>query len=371
MITGAGPRPSSIVVTGGAGFIGRAFLRLARQRWPDARLVAYDNLSPQAHPASPALAQAELAALGAELVHADICDRNALGDTLNTVAPTVVVHLAAEIGTAQSHDLPDHYVRVNVQGTSRLVECLRAARLPSVTRVILASTRAVYGDGPFVDADGAAAIAQPRDPRALDQGDFAVRALDGRALHARPSGVGAPVNPISIYGSTKLMQEYLLQQGLLGSACAVGIARLQNVYGVGQPATNGYSGVLAQFARNAALGDAIDLFEDGNITRDFICVDDVASALLAMAAADRMPQYPVDIGSGRAVTLATIARLLCDLSPHPAARWHVSGRWRHGDVRSACADISYATQSLGWHPRVSLRAGLSALLAQYGARDAA
>jgi dTDP-L-rhamnose 4-epimerase len=138
------------------------------------------------------------------------------------------------------------------------------------------------------------------------------------------------------------------------------VLRLQNVYGAGQSPTNPYTGILPLFARLAAAGEAIPVYEDGAIVRDFVHVDDVSRALISAATrAGLGPADIVDIGSGTPVTILDIAERLARRygAPPPV----VTGRFRDGDVRYACADRTLAEQVLGWVPRVRLDEGLEEL----------
>jgi len=137
------------------------------------------------------------------------------------------------------------------------------------------------------------------------------------------------------------------------------VVRLQNVYGAGQPPTNPYTGILPFFARLAAQGRAIPLFEDGRIVRDFVHVDDVAAALLAALEAELDPRRVTDVGTGLPVTIAEVAGRIADRYVAPSPQ--VTGAFRDGDVRYACADPSGANEVLGWTPRVGLDEGLASL----------
>ncbi len=145
-----------------------------------------------------------------------------------------------------------------------------------------------------------------------------------------------------------------------GLGCPVSVLRLQNVYGVGQSLDNPYTGVLSIFARQALSGSTINVYEDGNIVRDFVYVDDVAEAICS--AIDRPPTTArtLDIGSGSSTTILDVATLIAGLSgaPDPV----VTGHFRDGDVRAASTVIDAARQDLGYSPTWTLRKGLEALL---------
>ena len=349
---------ASILVTGGAGFIGsRLCAALAAE---GARVTAFDNFHPQAHAGNPG-ARERLDAAGATLVEGDVRDAAALRAALSDAAPDIVYHLAAETGTGQSFDLPVRYTDVNVMGTAHLVEAIRA--LPKApARVILAGSRSVYGEGACVDDLGHPAAAVERADADMAAGDYAPKDAAGRPLTPVATRADTcPVAPASVYASTKLMQEYLLSQAFWGSDTQVGILRLQNVYGPGQSLNNPYTGVLSIFVRQIGEGKTLEIYEDGEIVRDFVHVDDVARAFARMAAAPDMPEGIVDIGSGEAASIREVAARLLRLLGAPEDRLEVTGQFRPGDIRHAVADTDLARDALGWAPAIPLDEGLRQL----------
>jgi len=350
----------SILITGGAGFIGS---RLAAELSREADVTVYDNFHPQAHDGNPEN-RARLAEHGVHVIEGDMRDPAALGAAITSVRPQIVYHLAAETGTGQSFDLPKRYTDVNVMGTAHLIDAVRAVSgqpWGGVGRIVLAGSRSVYGEGACVDAAGAAAAAVARDPVDMQRGDFAPRDRHGRVLTPAATSAACPVAPASVYASSKLMQEYLLAQAFWGTATEVGILRLQNVYGPGQSLNNPYTGVLSIFCRQIQEGKTLDIFEDGEITRDFVAVADAVAAFAAMGRADAMPREVLDIGSGQGATILEVARILLTLLGAPPDRLRITGAFRPGDIRYAVADITRARATLGWHPTVSLNDGLARL----------
>lgn len=293
------------LITGGAGFIGQ---RLAARLSGCQPVVVFDSLHPQVHGELPVHVEFPQ---GVTFVRGDVRDRAALHSVVATYKPRVIYHLAAEAGTGQSFDEVGRYCQVNVLGTSNLVEAIRAVK-GEVSRVVLASSRAVYGEGPYADSSGQVRIAAPRRHEAMTSGDFQVRSgPGGEALSQVPTRAEYGVGPSSIYGSTKLMQEYLLQQASVGSSWETSVLRFQNVYGPGQSLRNPYTGVLSIFCAKLAAGEDLEIFEDGQIVRDFVFVDDVVSALVAAGSPEvSVPNVPVDIGSGTSATILDVARVL-------------------------------------------------------------
>ena len=353
---------SGILITGGAGFIGK---RLALSLRRDGhRVSVFDNLHPQVHSDAEATV-AELTADGVGFTKGDIRDLEALSDALGESGADIVVHLAAETGTGQSYDLPGHYCDVNVTGTARLVEAMRRARADGapLRRVVLAGSRAVYGEGACRDTAGREVTAVPRLSADLAAGDFAPKDAAGTPLApiASRAATTTPA-PASIYASSKLMQEYILQQGLEQTGMECGILRLQNVYGAGQSLHNPYTGVLSIFAQQLLRGGGLNIYEDGEITRDFVYVSDVVAAFHRLCEIDRVPDQIVDIGSGRGATILEVAQTMLETLGLDPGRLTITGQFRPGDIRHAVADISAASAQLGWSPQVGLRDGIGTLI---------
>ena len=345
------------LITGGAGFIGS---RLAKRLAAQGEVTVFDNLLPQAHEGNPEnLARAR--ACGARVVKGDVRDPGALRAVIAEAKPDVIYHFAAETGTGQSFDMPARYSDVNVMGTANLIEAIRA-EVPELPRVILAGSRSVYGEGAYTGADGRAATACARDSARMEQGDFEVRDSAGAVLSPAATSAECPVAPASVYASTKLMQEHLLHQAFWGTPTGVGILRLQNVYGAGQSLNNPYTGVLSIFCRQIEEGRTLDIYEDGEIIRDFVHVDDVVRAFAQMGLTREMPKGIIDIGSGEPASILSVAKTLLELLGRPTDRYEITGKFRPGDIRYAVADIRRAAEELHWRPGKPLKDGLAELV---------
>ena len=348
----------NIFITGGAGFIGsRLAIALARRNSAQ-RIWIFDNLHPQVHGQDPVLPNFPSQV---SFIRGDIADAVAVRRAIEAARPTVVFHLAAETGTGQSYDEPARYCNANVSGTAYLIEAIRAVNV--TRRIVLAGSRAVYGEGAYVDATGHEYGGLPRDPAAMALCDFSVRVPD-RALmptRAAASHADIPAAPASIYASTKLMQEYLLCQAGRGANWTATVLRFQNVFGPGQSLQNPYTGVLSVFARQLVEGKQLAIFEDGQITRDFVFVDDVVDALIRAGERALPHGTIIDIGSGSAVTIEHIARMLMRCLGRTEDSYAITGDFRIGDVRHAQADIRRARELLGWAPSTSLENGIGQL----------
>ena len=343
----------TVLVTGGAGFIGCELsqaLATSADRW-----VVLDNMHPQVH-ASPTSRPGRLAA-EAELIVGDVTDSAAWDDVLERVRPDVVFHLAAETGTAQSLSESNRHASVNVVGTTQMIDAFtRVGHDPA--HIVLTSSRAVYGEGLWRRADGATFYPPPRTRAQLDAGHWQVE----DAEHV-PNAVAVSLPaPVSVYGATKLAQEHVLSAWVGARSTALSVLRLQNVYGPGQSLSNPYTGIVPLFSRIAAEGRSIPLYEDGDITRDFVYIDDVISALAA--AVERAPadlRRTVDVGTGTRTTIRDLAETVAAMHSAPAPQ--VTGQFRDGDVRHARCDVAATTADLGWTPQWSLDDGVRALQA--------
>lgn len=338
-----------IFITGGAGFIGSRLARAVAGR--GAEVTIFDNLHPQVHGPAPVID------LPATLIVGDVRDKAALAGALERARPTIVVHLAAETGTGQSADEPARYTDVNVGGTARLIEALKALAVPP-DRVVLASTRAIYGEGAYAGPQGLL-VPAPRSTQDMAAGVFEVRDATGRALEPLPSPETLPPAPGSVYGATKLMQEYLLHQ--VPAPWQTVILRLQNVYGPGQSLRNPYTGVLSIFCQQTLAGQTLNVFEDGNIVRDFVFVDDVVAAFVVACHDDNILGRTLNVGTGRPASILAAAARILECLEVPADRLRISGDFRAGDVRYAVADMTTTRAAMSWAPQVSFEEGIARL----------
>jgi len=339
----------TILVTGGAGFIGCAVSGPLANAFD--RIVAVDNLHPQIH--SSGLPPKELDSR-VELVVGDVTDPALWDRVLSEVAPDVVLHLAAETGTGQSLEASTRHAHVNVVGTTALLDGLnRNGRLPR--RIVLSSSRAIYGEGAWRRRDGVLTYPGQRTSALLEAGQWDFPESEPVSMAAAEI---AP-SPVSVYGATKLAQEHILQAWAKSYGVESIILRLQNVYGPGQSLINPYTGIMSLFCRMAKAGKSIPLYEDGEVRRDFVLIDDVASALTAATMTTAAPANPLDIGSGEFQTIRTAAGLIAQYYGAPLP--HVTGQFRQGDVRHAWADVSAAESSLSWTPEFSFEKGIHRL----------
>jgi dTDP-L-rhamnose 4-epimerase len=339
------------LVTGGAGFIGCSASRMLADRF--GRVIALDSLHPQVHPRR---RRPQALDRRVELVVGDVTQQAVWDSLLDDVAPEVVLHLAAETGTGQSLLEATRHAHVNVTGTTQMLDAFaRHQKLPR--RIVLTSSRAVYGEGAWRDAQTSEWVYPGQRTREqLESGQWDFAGLEPVPFEAATTDA----RPISVYGATKLAQEQVLRAW----ACAFGIEatvlRLQNVYGPGQSLHNPYTGICTLFARLARAGKSLPVYEDGLIVRDFVFIDDVVTALAASLRRDGSA-LAYDIGSGTATTVAHLADVIAQLYDAPSP--HVNGAFRHGDVRHAACSIALAKSELAWQPKVALADGIRKLCA--------
>lgn len=350
----------TVLVTGGAGFIGCALsheLAAQAKRW-----VAVDVLHPQVHPTA---SRPEDLADAAELVVGDVTDPATWDALLADVKPDVIVHLAAETGTAQSLHEATRHADVNVVGTTQMLDALgRHGIVPA--HVVLSSSRAVYGEGLWRGEDGTVFSPGMRSHAQFERAEWdfpGATALPSVAATTQPA-------PTSVYGATKLAQEHILAAWAGAHDVPLSVLRLQNVYGPGQSLINSYTGIVSMFSQWAKAGQSIPIYEDGLITRDFVFITDVAAAL---AAAIKNPpaasaRRRLDIGFGVGTTILELAQVIATF--HGAPEPHINGKYRDGDVRYASTVVDAAVAELEWSPRVDLTEGIARLQDWIAAQNA-
>lgn len=338
------------IVTGGAGFIGCALSAGLAERFD--RVIAFDCLHPQIHKQQ---RRPNELAPGVELYQRDVREQAAWNELLSALtAVDTVVHLAAETGTAQSLTESTRHASVNVMGTTQMLDALnRAGKLPR--QILLTSSRAVYGEGAWQRADGTVFYPGQRTAAQLAAGQWDFE----NAVYLPADAATTLPNPSSVYAATKLCQENLLR--VWGGATGVGVklVRLQNVYGPGQSLTNSYTGIVSLFARLAKAGKAIPVYEDGEIVRDFVLIDDIRDAILKALESDATYTRTFDIGTGRRTTILEIAQLIAKRYGAPAPV--ISGQYRNGDVRCGMCDASAARELLGFTAAYEVERGVGLL----------
>jgi dTDP-L-rhamnose 4-epimerase len=344
-----------ILVTGGAGFIGRHLVPALVADGHQVRVL--DSLSRQIH--GPA-AQFSPALAGAEVMLGDIRQAEVLATALAGVE--AVVHLAAETGVGQSMYDVERYVDVNDRGTASLLESLIQRR--QSVRIVLASSRAVYGEGLYHCQRCGEVSPPPRTPDVLGRAQWdPVCPICTGDLAPVATHECAPLRPGSVYAATKLAQEHLWD--IVGNAYGMPLTILRyfNVYGPGQSLSNPYTGILSTFYARARSGKAIEVFEDGCESRDFVYINDVVEvSRRSLLLADQQAPQIINVGTGMAVSVADLACAIVQIGGWDVPV-QITGAYRVGDVRHVFADTERCTRVLGLESVTPLDEGLRRWLA--------
>ena len=343
---------STILITGGAGFIGSHLAdELLAQGW---QVRALDNLTRQVHETGerPAYLDSEV-----ELVVGDVRDGDCVLRALDGV--DAVVHLAARVGVGQSmYEIAD-YTSVNGLGTGVLLQALLDH---PVEQLVVASSMSIYGEGLYAGAAGRrVADVVERSREQLERGAWEPVGENGQRLRALPTPEDKPPALSSIYALGKYDQERMSL--LFGSAYQTPVTALRffNVYGPRQALSNPYTGVLAIFAGRLLNGRAPLIYEDGRQRRDFVSVYDVARAVrLALEQPDGAGRI-LNVGSGESVSVLEIADELAQVMGREEIAAQVTGKYRVGDIRHCFADISRAERTIGYVPQIARADGMSEL----------
>ena len=351
----------TILITGGAGFIGRYVARALLAGGHKVRVL--DNMIEQVHGTRP---QPNGLDADVDLVIGDVRDDTALLKALKGVDK--VVHLAAEVGVGQSMYAVDRYVSVNDYGTAVLFQQLIDN---PVERVVVASSMSVYGEGLYRTVDGETAEEVVRQPPRAGQGaPWDPLDRQGRPLVPAPTPEWKRPTLASVYALTKYVQERLTLT-LAPAYGMEGVAlRLWNVYGPGQALSNPYTGVLAIFASRIHNGQPPMIFEDGRQRRDFVHVEDVAQAFVLALEHEKAPGEAYNVASGEDRSVREVAALLAEAMDRPDIEPEITGQARSGDIRHCIADIGKIRGELGFAPRHDFSEGL-AELAEWVARQEA
>lgn len=340
-----------VLITGGAGFIGTHLCRTLLQNGHKVSVV--DNFNPQVHAGNRDLA---LDIRGdVKLFRGDVRDERCLGEAL--AGQESVIHLAAETGTAQSMYEVAHYAEINLGGTATLLDQLVKRTIGDVETVIVASSRAVYGEGRYRCAAHGFQFPPARLKADMLNKQFQPRCpICCAEVEAVPTTEDSALHPTSFYGLTKLTQEQMtLMFGRALGLRAFGL-RFQNVYGPGQSLNNPYTGILPVFSNQARYGNPIYIFEDGMESRDFVYVHDVCEATVACLTAPAVVEA-LNVGSGMQTTVLEIAQKVVDYFASKS-EIIINGAFREGDVRHNFADLGRVRSRLGFEPRWQLSEGL-------------
>jgi dTDP-L-rhamnose 4-epimerase len=306
-----------------------------------------DNLEPQTHPNG----KPSWIPDAAEFVHADVRDRDALGQVLNGV--DVVYHQAAFGGFTEEMG---YYIDANATGTARIYEVIRKHNFP-VKKVVFASSQAIFGEGLYRQASGATIQPEMRTLEQLDRSQWEWQdPATGDDMDPVPCPESLSPNGETPYALSKYFEERIgLAFGKTLGIPSIAL-RYAVTYGPRQSLYNPYTGVISIFSNRVLNGLSPVVYEDGNQTRDFSYVKDIAAANLFLMEHPDAGDEVFNVGTGVGTKMVDLARLIAkvygsDIEPT------LTGEYRPGDVRHFVHDSS-KLRSLGWQPQYTLEEGL-------------
>ncbi|MEM2618600.1 MAG: NAD-dependent epimerase/dehydratase family protein [Candidatus Hadarchaeales archaeon] len=343
-----------ILVTGGLGFIGSHTVDLLIEKGYEVRIL--DNLEPQVHGFPPKVP--EYYNTRAELMQGDAREREKLKKAIEDV--DAIIHLAAAVGIGQSMYQIEKYVSYNTGATASLLDIL-VNEPNDVKKLVVASSMSIYGEGKYVCDSCGIVYPDMRDEKQLKLGNWEPKCPNcGKSVNPVPTDEKKPLAPSSVYAQTKRHQEEMCL--LIGKTYGIPTVALRyfNVYGPRQSLSNPYTGVCAIFSSRILNGKPPYVFEDGKQMRDFVHVKDVARANLLALEHNAADYMAVNIGTGKPVSVEVLARMLAKMY-QVGVTPYISNRYRKGDIRHCYADITKASELLGYRPTVSLEEGLKEL----------
>lgn len=346
---------SNVLITGGAGFIGSNLAIKLLNNGYNVRVL--DNMSKQIHgenyKESPLYKNIEGKV---EFVLGDVRNKEDWEKALKDI--DVIVHLAAETGTGQSMYEIERYTEVNIKGTAILLDILTNEK-HDVKKIIIASSRAIYGEGKYLCKKHGTVYPLAREEKYLSKGDFNVKCpICENNVELVGTTEDSAIHPTSIYGFTKQAQEQMCM--IVGKSLNLPVVafRYQNVFGPGQSLKNPYTGILSIFSTRIKNKNNIDIFEDGLESRDFVYIDDVVDATILGIEKEEADYESFNVGTGIPINVITVAKILKEKYGIDVPI-NITKNYRLGDIRHNYADISKIRKKLGFEPRFNFEEGIS------------
>lgn len=344
-----------ILIIGGAGFIGSNLsLKLLSKGY---KVRVLDNLNKQIHGIEPEKSYTYLKIKDkVEVIIGDVNNIKDLKRALENI--DIVVHLAAETGTGQSMYEIEKYTNSNICGTAKMLDII-ANKKDNIKKIIIASSRAVYGEGKYECQEHGIIYPEGRDEIDIKKGDFEVKCpickKDIKMLYTDEKSC---IHPNSVYGFTKQAQEELCM--IVGKSINIPVVsfRFQNVYGPGQSLKNPYTGILSIFSTRIKNLNNINIFEDGLESRDFVYIDDVTDAVILGIEKDEANNNIFNVGSGEITNVLKVANTLKE-KYSSNIKINVTGEYRIGDIRHNIADLFKIKRILGYSPKINFKKGIS------------
>ena len=349
-----GKNIKNILVTGGAGFIGsNLVLKLLDRGY---YITVLDNLSPQIHGKNPETESSLFKSIKdkVKFIKGSVTGRENWEKAVSN--QDAIIHLAAETGTGQSMYQVHKYVDVNINGTALMLDVLVNGDY-KIKKVIIASSRAIYGEGKYRSKELGIVFPSHREEEDLNKGDFEVKYPNSSDLTLVATDEESKIHPSSVYGITKQNQEQMIMTVCPTLGIAAVAFRYQNVYGPGQSLKNPYTGILSIFSTQIKNGNGINIFEDGKESRDFVYIDDVVDATILGLEKEEANNQIFNVGTGTPTDVYTVAKQLIK-NYRIEVPIIISGNYRLGDIRHNFADITKISSMLNFVPKISFNQGL-------------
>ena len=361
----------NVLITGGAGFIGSNIASKLVDK--GVNVTVLDSLSEQIHGQKPEETSPLYLSIKdkVKFIKGSVTSRE---DWLKAIdGQEAIIHLAAETGTGQSmYEIEKYvntniggtalmldikYVNTNIGGTALMLDILTNAK-HNVKRVIVAESRAIYGEGkyysPLLEKD---VYPEERLDENMCKGEFECTYPNAGKLQLVATTEDSKIHPSSVYGITKQVQGQLVHLVCPSIGIDAVSYRYQNVYGPGQSLSNPYTGILSIFSTRIKNGNEINIFEDGKETRDFVFIEDVVDATILGLETKEAAGHAFNIGTGISTDVLTVAHTLCE-KYNMNVPITISGNYRLGDIRHNYADIALARTILGYEPKWSFSDGI-------------
>lgn len=346
----------NILISGGAGFIGSNLANKLIEKGYNIRVL--DNLSQQVHGNNPEFTSPLYQSIfgKVDFIQGSVTSRNDWSKALE--GQDAVIHLAAETGTGQSMYEINKYCDVNIGGTAQLLDIL-ANEKHSIKKIIVASSRAIYGEGKYLCDKHGIVFPNARMDSDMQAGDFDCKCpVCNKTVSQLPTGEDSMIHPTSIYGITKQNQEQMvLTMGKALNIPSVAF-RYQNVYGPGQSLSNPYTGILSIFSTLMLQNKEINIFEDGKESRDFVYIDDVVNATILGLEKNEANGCSFNVGTGVRVNVEHVTEVLLN-NYNSKSKYVISGNYRVGDIRHNFADINLIKAKLCFIPNFTFENGIN------------
>jgi dTDP-L-rhamnose 4-epimerase len=351
---------NTVLITGGAGFIGSHLaLKLISRGYV---VTVLDNLSAQVHGQEPDKESPLYLSIRDKVrfIRGTVTSKDDLREAIK--GQEVIVHLAAETGTGQSMYEVWQYSDVNIGGTAKLLDLL-AKEKHNARRIVVASSRAVYGEGRYHSVEKGYVYPLQRTEACMRKGDFEVK-VEGcqQPLTLVGTDEESKIHPTSVYGITKQVQEEMVMTVCPVLDIVPVAFRFQNVYGPGQSLSNPYTGILSIFSTRIVNGNNVIIFEDGHESRDFVFIEDVVDATILGIESDRANNEVFNVGEGVPTNVLTVGKTLIEKF-ESEVKIVVSGSYRLGDIRHNYADLSRIKSRLNFSPKWTFERGISEFVA--------